>query len=98
MRKELRGMLKWFMLVAFGVTLYVGLSNFQIVAQALGNIVSIFSPFIYGAGIAYLIDTLVRWLNKKWLKGKRGVAILVSYIFFIAVIVLMLCAIIPQSV
>lgn len=45
-----------------------------------------------------MIDTLVRWLNKRWLKGKRGVAILVSYILFISVIVLMMCAIIPQSI
>lgn len=91
-------MFKWFALVGFGVSLYVGLQHIDIIGQVVSNIIQIFSPFIYGIGIAYLIDTLVRWLNKRWLKGKRGVAILVSYILFISVIVLMMCAIIPQSI
>lgn len=91
-------MFKWFALVGFGVSLYVGLQNLDIVQSAIGNIVQIFSPFIYGIGIAYLIDTLVRWLNKRWLKGKRGIAILISYLLFIQVFILMMCAIIPQSV
>lgn len=98
MRKELQGMFKWFALVAFGVSLYVGLQNLDIVQSAIGNIVQVFSPFIYGVGIAYLIDTLVRWLNKRWLKGKRGIAILISYLLFIQVFILVMCAIIPQSV
>lgn len=91
-------MFKWFALVGFGVSLYVGLQNLDIVQSAIGSVVQIFSPFIYGIGIAYLIDTLVRWLNKHWLKGKRGIAILISYLLFIQVFVLMMCAIIPQSV
>lgn len=98
MRKELQGMFKWFALVGFGVSLYVGLQNLDIVQSAIGNIAQIFSPFIYGIGIAYLIDTLVRWLNKRWLKGKRGIAILISYLLFIQVFILTMCAIIPQSV
>ena len=98
MRKELQGMFKWFALVGFGVSLYVGLQNLDIVQSAVGNIVQVFSPFIYGVGIAYLIDTLVRWLNKRWLKGKRGIAILISYLLFIQVFILVMCAIIPQSV
>lgn len=98
MRKELQGMFKWFALVAFGVSLYVGLQNLDIVQSAIGNIVQVFSPFIYGLGIAYLIDTLVRWLNKRWLKGKRGIAVLISYLLFIQIFILVMCAIIPQSV
>ena len=98
MRKELQGMFKWFALVGFGVSLYVGLQNLDVVQSAIGNIVQIFSPFIYGIGIAYLIDTLVRCLNKRWLKGKRRIAILISYILFIQVFILTMCAIIPQSV
>lgn len=98
MRKELQGMFKWFALVGFGVSLYVGLQNLDILQSAIRNIVQVFSPFIYGLGIAYLIDTLVRWLNKRWLKGKRGIAILISYLLFIQVFILAMCAIIPQSV
>lgn len=98
MRKELQGMFKWFALVGFGVSLYVGLQHIDIIVQVISSVIQVFSPFIYGIGIAYLIDTLVRWLNKRWLKGKRGIAILISYILFIAVIVLMMCAIIPQSI
>lgn len=98
MRKELQGMFKWFALVGFGVSLYVGLQNLDIVQSAIGNIVQVFSPFIYGLGIAYLIDTLVRWLNKRWLKGKRGIAVLISYLLFIQIFILVMCAIIPQSV
>lgn len=98
MRKELQGMFKWFALVGFGVSLYVGLQHLDILQSAIGNVVQVFSPFIYGVGIAYLIDTLVRWLNKRWLKGKRGIAILVSYLLFIQVFILAMCAIIPQSV
>ena len=98
MKDKMQGMLRWYLLVAFGVLLYVSLQNVQQILGLIGSIIDIFKPFIYGIGLAYLIDTLVRWLHKTWLKNHRGLAILLSYMIFIAVIVLLFFAIIPQSI
>lgn len=98
MNKHIHEMGKWYALVAFGVTLFVGLQHINIVIDVLEKVIDVFSPFLYGLGIAYVIDVMVRWMAGKWLKNHRGIAILLSYIIFIQIIQLMLCAIIPQSI
>lgn len=98
MNKHIHEMGKWYALVVFGVTLFVGLQHINVVIDVLEKVIDVFSPFLYGLGIAYVIDVMVRWMTGKWLKNHRGIAILLSYIIFIQIIQLMLCAIIPQSI
>ena len=71
MNKHIDKMGKWYILVTFGVSLYVQLQNIDTLMSLAEKLLSIFTPFIYGLGIAYLIDVLVRWLTSKYFKIKE---------------------------
>lgn len=73
----------------------------------VSNIFSVLSPFIIGMFIAYLIDPLAEFFNKKVFKGifrikkrgiSRGLGILFSYIIVISVISVCMIYIIPEII
>lgn len=90
---------KWLILIAFGVTLNTILNNLGTVLGYTYKFVQIFYPFIYGIAIAYIIDIIMRLLsNIKLFSNHRALQILASYIIFLQVIILVLCAVIPQQI
>lgn len=73
----------------------------------LGNILSTLYPFLLGLFIAYLINPLVDFFNKKLFKGlfrikkaglSKGLSVLLSYILVISLITVCLFYIVPQIV
>lgn len=67
-----------------------------------GTVRGIFRPFIWGAGIAFILNVPMRGIENKWLgkmkkKGlRRTLAIFLTLIFFLAVLVGVFWLLIPQ--
>ena len=54
--ESLNEMKKWIILVFAGVLAFWGLNNLELIFKMLGNIYTVFSPFILGAAIAYVLN------------------------------------------
>lgn len=63
-KKYLHWGLTAFIVVAAAVMFYMALKNFSVLASALGKLVNILSPFIWGLVITYLLTPLMRRLQK----------------------------------
>lgn len=91
-----------FILVAFGIILYLGLSNLQIVIQGISYVSSVAFPFILGSCLAFIINVPMRFFeNRVFQKVKRGKRILslVAAIACIIGVILLVCGlIIPELV
>lgn len=91
-----------FMLVAFGIILYLGLSNLQIVFRVVGYMASVAFPFILGSCLAFIINVPMRFFENKLFtkvkKGKRTLSLIVAVACIIGVILLVCGLIIPELV
>ena len=59
-------------LILFAVLLYVGLQNVDVVLEVIGNIIGLFFPFIIGAGIAFVLNVPMKFVEKHLFEtGKR---------------------------
>lgn len=83
--------------VIVGILFYVGITNLALIGTTIQGFLQVVSPFIWGFVMAYLLDGIVRWFEQK-LKGKRFVAIGLTYLLAIAVVVLLLSFVIPQLI
>lgn len=85
--------------VCVGILLYLGLTHLPQVKETVGSVVSVFTPFIVGFVIAYLLNTPVDFFEqtvyRKW-KGKRALSIVTVFLLAIAVIAILLQLILPQ--
>jgi len=87
--------------VAFGILLYLALANFDAVSAAVGNFVSVLSPFIAGITIAYLLNMPMSFLEEKVFKRFRKksiLAITVTYVLAIFILTLLMGMLIPQLI
>lgn len=91
-----------FILVAFGIILYLVLSNLQIVFVGLSYASSVAFPFILGSCLAFIINVPMRFFEthvfKKMKKGKRALSLIVALLCIIGVIILVSGLIIPELV
>ena len=91
-----------FILVAFGIILYLVLSNLQIVFAGLSYASSVAFPFILGSCLAFIINVPMRFFEthifKKVKKGKRALSLVVALLCIIGVIILVSGLIIPELV
>ena len=53
---SLNEMKKWIVLVLVGVLAFWGLNNLELIFDVLGNIYRVFSPFILGFVLAYILN------------------------------------------
>lgn len=85
--------------VCVGILLYLGLTHLPQVRQTVGSVVSVFTPFIAGFVIAYLLNTPVDFFERtvygRW-KGKRAMSIVTVFLLAIAIITILLQLILPQ--
>lgn len=81
------------------------LVNFEKILSILGYIINIFSPFIFGAIVAFVLNVLVNFIERKlfgkekkktWLKIKRPLSIAISVVLVIFIIVFIMNLLIPQ--
>lgn len=66
------------------------------------------TPFIYGAALAYVLNPVLNWLEKKVFpkvfgdrvskRSRRGLGVLLTFLFGCAVVALFLAVLIPQIV
>ncbi len=97
-----------FALVAFGVLGFWVLENFEAVCSVLGGILGLFSPFVVGAAIAFILNVPMRALerglfSKSGKDGKpsrfaRPVSLLLSLLGVLATIGVVLFLVIPEVV
>lgn len=85
------------------VSFYLLISNMNIVTDALGTVIKVLMPFLYGIFFSFLLMPLRELVEHKWLKdkkmsqsGKRKIAVLVCMVFMILVIVGFFSVLIPQ--
>lgn len=97
-----------FGLVAFGVFGFWALENFAVVRALLGTVYGLFSPFVLGAAIAFILNVPMRALERglfgrKNQEGKpsrlaRPVCLLLAMLGVLAVIAVVLFLVIPEVV
>ena len=95
---SLNEMKKWIILVLVGVLAFWGLNNLELIFDVLGNIYRVFSPFILGFVLAYILNIpmmKVEYLLKKAIPDKyedkySGIIRLVSIILSILLLVLII--------
>ena len=89
------------LVVAAGIILYLALSNFQAVGDAIGNFISVLSPFIAGIAIAFLLNIPMRFFENKVFKRfrrKQIMALLTTYVLALLVMFLLVGMIVPQLI
>lgn len=85
--------------VCVGILLYLGLTHLPQVKRAIGAVVEVFTPFIAGFVIAYLLNTPVDFFERKVyhsFRGKRALSIVTVFLIATAVIAILLQLILPQ--
>ena len=85
--------------VCVGILLYLGLTHLPQVKETVKAVVDVFSPFIAGFVIAYLLNTPVDFFERKVYakyKGKRALSIVTVFLIAVAVIAVLLQLVLPQ--
>lgn len=92
-----------FIYIAFGIVLYWGLNNYQLLGSLLGNIIGLISSFLVGIGIAFVLNVPVTSIEKLLLKRTklkpsiiRIISIVSSLLLLIGIVAFVLFLIIPE--
>lgn len=98
-------------IMAFGIILYVGLQNIAIIKVAIGYVLEVLSPFLIGAGLAFVLNIPMSALEKKLFKPKkmkngtmkqsrlkRPICIVLAFILMIVLIGFIIRLVIPQLI
>jgi predicted PurR-regulated permease PerM len=88
-------------IICSGILLYLALSNLGEVGRVAGNLWSVFSPFLGGVIIAYLLNMPMRYFERRLFKNRppksrRVLAILATYLSAVLVLALLISLITPQ--
>lgn len=93
-------------IITYIAILIFALVNFEKILSILGYIINILSPFLFGIILAFVLNVLVNFIEKKifgkikpsktWKKVKRPVSITLSLIFVVLMIVFIMNLLIPQ--
>ena len=88
----------WLFLIAAGVAVYFLFIHLPDIGSGIGMVLGILSPFAGAIVLAYLLDMPTRFFARKLFKGKRGPAIVLSYLCAILAIVILVSLVVPQLV
>ena len=91
-------------LILFTAIVCLGVLNISTLAEWIGSLLGMLKPFFIGGCIAFVVNLPLKTIEEKLLKkfpqslnkSKRGVSILLSLMFIIAVIVFVILTVIPQ--
>ena len=95
-------------IIVFTVVLIWAINNFAVVSTGFNNLIGILSPFLLGACLAFLVNVLMRMLEKFWRKRIfkkpnkvadklcRPVTMILSFIIIIGVLFILVFLLIPQ--
>ena len=101
-------MKKVMIIVAFGVILYWGLQNLELLGNAIGFIVKLIFPFILGLAIAFILNVIVNVLERRifnklktkniFFKFKRPISITLSILLLLLIIIFLVFLVVPELV
>ena len=101
-------MKKVIIIVAFGVILYWGLQNLELLGNAIGFIVKLIFPFILGLAIAFILNVIVNVLERKifnklktqniFYRFKRPLSITLSILLLLLIIIFLVFLVVPELV
>jgi len=91
-------------LILFAALVCLGVLNVETLVALIGNFIGMLKPFIIGAGIAFVVNLPMKYIEEKWLGAlpekiqgsKRSIGIILSLLFFVAVIAFVVISVIPQ--
>ena len=88
-----------FLRLALGVALIFGVVwQLPAIAGGVQKFLNILSPFAWGIVLAYVLDIPARFFAGKLFGGKRGFAVLLSYLLLFSVVGRLLSLVVPQLV
>ncbi len=97
-----------FLVIAAAITFFFVISEHSVVGRMAGTFFGLMTPFIYGAALAYVLNPVLNWLEKKVFpkvfgdrvskRSRRGLGVLLTFLFGCAVVALFLVVLIPQIV
>lgn len=78
------------------IVLYKLIANVTVLASWIGSFFSILNPFIWAFAIAYLLNPLMSFLEKRF-KLNRGISLLITYLIVIGFITIFSTILIPKA-
>lgn len=92
------------LLIVFAAVVCLGVLYFETLAGLVKNFIGMLKPFIIGAAIAFVLNLPMKFIEEKWLtrlpeklqNSKRTIGIVLSLLFFVAVIAFVVISVIPQ--
>ena len=98
-------------IITFALVLYFVLQNMGIIFGAIGSVLGILAPFLFGAGFAFVLNIPMRYFEKKFFKPKklkngkikqnklkRPISILLAFVSIVLIIGFVIKLVIPQFV
>ena len=91
-------------LILFAALVCLGVLNVETLIALIKDFIGMLKPFIIGAGIAFVVNLPMKYIEEKWLGAlpekiqgsKRSIGIILSLLFFVAVITFVVISVIPQ--
>lgn len=93
-----RTMRDWLSLFTAAALILLVISALPKTAGGVSAVLKALSPFAGGIAVAYVVDIPTRFFAQKLFHGKRGVAIVLSYICFIGVVAALIGLVVPQLI
>lgn len=92
------------LLILFTAVVCLGVLNFSTLVGLVQAFIGMLKPFIIGAAIAFVVNLPMKFIEEKWLSrlpeklqgSKRTIGIVLSLLFFAAVIAFVVISVIPQ--
>lgn len=92
------------LLILFAAVVCLGVLNIETLVVLIKNLIGMLKPFMIGAAIAFVVNLPLKFIEEKWLESlpeklsgsKRSIGIVLSLLFFVAVIAFVVITVIPQ--
>ena len=101
MHKKPETVFDWLAIIAISIALYLMLGHLNVFAGGIAKFLDIAAPFASGIVIAYVLDCIVRPVQRYVMKENpklRWLSILIAYIVAALIITLLVSMVVPQVV
>ena len=101
---------QWVIIIASGIIIYWGLENLEVIGGVVGNVIGMLSPFLIGAAVAFILRRPLARIEGFLLglsefkefafleKISRILAIVLTFLLFIAVMILVVFLVVPEFI
>ena len=101
MHKKPETVFDWLAIIAISIALYLMLGHLNVFAGGIAKFLDVVAPFASGIVIAYVLDCIVRPVQRYVMKENpklRWLSILIAYIVAALIITLLVSMVVPQGV